>query len=384
MSESSFNQLHLPDLQITNFRCIDHLSIGKLGRVTLIAGHNGIGKTTVLEAVRIYADRGRYDSLMELLDEREEFVTSFSENQKPVAIPDYDAFFFDRNGKIGDFFSIGTLCEQENLKIKIIDARDLPDFQPELFVNATTENTFKALSINYKGSQYMLPWTSEIGGLFQRKFSHQIPPSQRRRIALSVSDSDMPDSINTVSLGPGLPKNDMFARYWDRIALTEEEAIVLDMLRLTGQHIDRIAVVGDERSRHRSGSRIIVKLLDDPQRVSLRSLGDGLTRLFATGLALTGSRNGFFLIDEVENGIHHSVQYSFWKMVIQIAQECNIQVLATTHSFECVKAFVMATSETQDVDGVLVRLSRKNGELHAIEYDEEKLLLASEYDVEVR
>ncbi|MCY4225418.1 MAG: AAA family ATPase [Bacteroidetes bacterium] len=384
MSESSFNELHLPDLQITNFRCIDHLSIGKLGRVTLIAGHNEIGKTTILEAVRIYADRGRYDSLIELLDEREEFVTSFSENQKPVAIPDYDAFFFDRNGKIGDFFSIGTLCEQENLKIKIIDARDLPDFQPELFVNATTENTFKALSINYKGSQYMLPWTSEIGGLFQRKFSHQIPPSQRRRIALSVSDSDMPDSINTVSLGPGLPKNDMFSRYWDKIALTEEEAIVLDMLRLTGQHIDRIAVVGDERSRYGSGSKIIVKIQDHPQRFPLRSFGDGLTRLFATGLALTASRNGFLLIDEVENGVHYSVQDGFWKMIFKIAQQYNIQVLATTHSFDCVKAFAQASNDNPDAEGALIRLSNKTGQLQAVEYNEEEILIASEQNIEVR
>ena len=384
MSESSSNQLHLPDLQIKNFRCIDHLSIGKLGRVTLIAGYNGIGKTTILEAVRIYADRGRYDSLMELLDGREEFVTSFNENQEPVSIPDYDAFFFGRHSKIGDFFSIGTQCEQENLTIKIIDARDLANFQPELFEEAPYENSYKALSISYNGAQSLLPWPSEIGGLFQRKFSHQIPPSQRRRIALSMSDSDMPESLNTISLGPGLPQNEMLARYWDKIALTEEESIVLDMLRLTGQCIDRIAVVGDDRSRHRSGSKIIVKTQGHPQRVSLRSLGDGLTRLFATGLALTGSRNGFLLIDEVENGVHHSVQYRFWKMIIEVAQEYNIQVLATTHSFECVKAFVKATSENQDAEGVLVRLSRKTGELRAVEYDEEKLLLASKYDVEVR
>ena len=61
MSEGSpSNHLHLPSLSIKGFRGIDDLSISRLGRVTLLAGKNGVGKTTVLEACRVYAARGRY------------------------------------------------------------------------------------------------------------------------------------------------------------------------------------------------------------------------------------------------------------------------------------------------------------------------------------
>ena len=55
--------LHLPNLSIKGFRGIDDLSIPHLGRVTLLAGKNSIGKTTVLDAVRVYAARGRYAAL---------------------------------------------------------------------------------------------------------------------------------------------------------------------------------------------------------------------------------------------------------------------------------------------------------------------------------
>ena len=58
MSDEHANGLHLSDLSIGNFRGIDHLSIRGLGRVTLLAGRNGVGKTTVLEAVRVHAARG--------------------------------------------------------------------------------------------------------------------------------------------------------------------------------------------------------------------------------------------------------------------------------------------------------------------------------------
>ena len=47
------------------FRGIDQLSIPRLGRVTLLAGKNGVGKTTALEASRVFAARGRFSALPE-------------------------------------------------------------------------------------------------------------------------------------------------------------------------------------------------------------------------------------------------------------------------------------------------------------------------------
>ena len=59
-----------------------------------------------------------------------------------------------------------------------------------------------------------------------------------------------------------------------------------------------------------------------------------LSRLFTVALALANSRDGFLLIDEAENGIHHSVQADYWRLVLQTAQDNNVQVLATTHSWD--------------------------------------------------
>ena len=62
--------LHLPDLHVEGFRGIDKLSIPRLGRVTLIADRNSVGKTTVLDAVRVYASRGHFRTLSSLLEGR--------------------------------------------------------------------------------------------------------------------------------------------------------------------------------------------------------------------------------------------------------------------------------------------------------------------------
>ncbi len=128
----------------------------------------------------------------------------------------------------------------------------------------------------------------------------------------------------------------------------------------------------------------MVKVKGVDYQVPLRSLGDGAMRTYAVALALAKSSGGFLLIDEAENGIHHSVQAKFWKMVLQTAQRNNVQVLATTHSWDCVTGFAQAANELEDVEGLLVRLERPPAGLRVFSYDESRLNAAVKYDIEVR
>ena len=107
-------------------------------------------------------------------------------------------------------------------------------------------------------------------------------------------------------------------------------------------------------------------------------------RLFGVALALANSQDGFLLIDEAENGIHHSVQRDFWKMVLKTAHENNVQVLATTHSWDCVAGYAMAATEIEEVDGALVRIERRPGGIRAVEYPEDDLDVIARQGIEVR
>ena len=56
-------------------------------------------------------------------------------------------------------------------------------------------------------------------------------------------------------------------------------------------------------------SRIpFVKIESFEEPIPLRALGDGVNRLFGIALALAHAKDGLLLIDEIENGIHYSVQ----------------------------------------------------------------------------
>lgn len=66
------SNLLLKNLEIRSFRGFRHLKLERLGRVNLIVGKNNVGKTALLEALRLYAAKGSPEVIWELLGTRNE------------------------------------------------------------------------------------------------------------------------------------------------------------------------------------------------------------------------------------------------------------------------------------------------------------------------
>lgn len=386
MPDERTNDLHLPDLSVTGFRGIEHLSIARLGRVTLLTGRNGVGKTTVLDAVRVYAARGRPIVLHELLERREEFAAALDEDHDRVVVPDYTALFHGRNLERARSISIGPKDGADDFRIEVASPEDWSSAQKDLLadqlsVGLLMEADVQAIKIIYRKKEKLLPWFLAVN---ERRTSFS--GRRVRRLQRSLFDEvEWPD-IECESLGPGLLSNNRLAHFWDNVALTEEEDLYIETLRLIlGDGMDRVAVVGDDERRYRGdGRRVVVKLRDRHRPVPLKSLGDGVTRVFAVGLALANSRGGFLVVDEAENGIHYSVQQNFWSIVLRAAYRNNVQVLATTHSWDCVKGFARAAVDLEETEGVLVRLERDGDHVRAVDYTKEDLEAVADQQIEVR
>ena len=121
----------------------------------------------------------------------------------------------------------------------------------------------------------------------------------------------------------------------------------------------------------------------------LKSLGDGMQRLLQIALNIYQAKDGFLLIDEFENGLHYSVQEKVWGLIFEMAQRLNIQVFATTHSWDCIEAFSKVAVERTDVEGLLFRMGRSaktsdNGKIIATIFDEAKLERMTQADMEIR
>ena len=381
MSEEPTSGLHLPDLSISNFRGINLLSIKRLGRVTLLGGRNGVGKTTVLEAVRTYAARGNQSTLRELLDKREEFVAGLDEDHDPVVSPDYTSLFHGRTATPERPVTIGPNSGTDGLRIEVSTPADWSAEQKELFADLPSDTDALALKVVYGNNTRLLPWLPLVGDARAAWLRRRYGRSLQRGL---FEEGKWP-VIECESLGPGLPSNSTLARFWDRVTLTEREGLALEALRLTDDGIERVAVVGNEATSYRAtGRRVVVKLRDHAQPVPLKSLGDGVTRLFAAALALANSRDGFLIVDEAENGIHYSVQRDFWRLIMRAAHQHNVQVLATTHSSDCVTGFARAALESDEALGVYLRLERDGDQVQTVEYTEEELATVADQGIEVR
>lgn len=377
------DQLHLPDLTIKGFRGIEELSIRKLGRVTLLTGKNSVGKTTVLEAVRTYAARGRSTVLTNILEGREEFSDARDEDSDLFPAPDLNALFHGRTPTENACVTIGPEDDKRTLKIMPSSLSSLNDEQlsviEKLSSDITPEGVFQVLKVVFQEKEYIIPWLAPRGRYYT--------PTLRRLVRRVSSENEFPSELECISLGPGLLSNAEITNFFDTVVLTPAETQAVQALGLIfGDDVSRVALVSDYTSSYRRmpGRRAIIKLESHESPVPLRSLGDGASRLFSVALALANSKDGFLLIDEAENGIHYTIQTDYWRLVIEAAQQNNVQVLATTHSDDCVKSFAKAAAENEDAECALVRLEKDEEGLYAVEYSEERLLTAAEFDIETR
>ena len=358
-ADASLGQTSLDSLRIAGFRGIDQLEIPRLGRVALLAGRNGVGKTTVLEALRVYASRGQLETLREVLSYREELTTLHDEDGDRDSTPALDRLFH-RNGRIGSTVTIGPVSSGPQLTVNL--AVEMSDLYEE-------EEEVKVLTVTFDEVQrHFYPWSNDRRRLWRTQSRDAEKSAARTRCEL---------------LGPGPLSSKSLATLWDNVALTDDEAVSLEAVRLVfGDRVEGIAAIGDDFQRH--GRRMMAKLANHRSPMPLRSLGDGATRMFGVALALANCRDGILLIDEVENGVHYTLQSKFWNVVFRTAHAHNTQVVATTHSRDCINGFAAAALACPDVDGNLVRLGRRNGKLRAVEYSTEELKTAAEQNIEVR
>lgn len=85
------------------------------------------------------------------------------------------------------------------------------------------------------------------------------------------------------------------------------------------------------------------------------ALGDGLNSAMTSLLAVSASRGGLVLLDEVEEGLHHSALPGVWRSLVAAARTSEAQLVVTTHSEEAIAAAAEAMDDHVG-DLTLVRL----------------------------
>jgi AAA15 family ATPase/GTPase len=305
-------ELLLDSLEIKGYRCFEHLTIEKLGRVNLIVGKNNVGKTALLEALLLLVTRGSIaDTILQTRNE---------DNNDGVL---YISRLFNRNS-----------LEKEVL-IKNNDSK----YHRMIFTQGR---------LNYDLGEF--------------RFQNYI-------------------FIETCGMKPSVVR-----KCWENIELTTAEDEVNEEMKLILPNLLRIRLKDFEEEGNSIITKIpYVQIKDFNKPLPLKSFGDGLSRLFGILLALVNCKDSIFLIDEIENGFHHSILPDVWKLIFKTAKDLNVQVFATTHSKDCIEAFTQAAIDDEESEGMLIRLERnKEDKIIAKTIEEERLADAINYGAEVR
>ncbi len=116
-------------------------------------------------------------------------------------------------------------------------------------------------------------------------------------------------------------------------------------------------------------------------------MGGGILKILFVMLAISDTEGGILLIDEIENGLHHSSQEVLWDAIFEASKEFNTQIFATSHSMECIKALSESYSKFK-IDGEdsvrLFRIEKGDNEFNVVSYSHEILKASLESDWEVR
>lgn len=368
-------------LTVEGYRALRRLKIEGLGRVNLITGRNNSGKSSLLEALRILASAASPDVFYEILDYREEDTgdSLLSSRTSAAESP------FDPSSLFYGFpaFSPGeqpiTIAASGDHTIMSVSIAMALSLENRLTTNAShtmheqaeaygTDQGIPALSIEVDGVKRVQTLETLQVVARNRAFRSLMPNSVRKTPCMFVSAS-------------GGEKTSPLGRLWDAIALSDLEQYVVDALKIIDPHILAVSMVaGDKSVRYR---KAIVKASNFARPVPLRTYGDGINRLFGIVLSLVNAKDGWLLIDEFENGLHYSVQFDTWRAIFNLANRLNVQVFATTHSWDAVEAFQKAATEAPE-DGALVRLLRRGDNVIPTVLSEEDLAIVTRDKIEVR
>jgi AAA15 family ATPase/GTPase len=320
----------LESISIKHFRGFEELTIGPLKRVNLIVGQNNTGKTAVLEALAWLLAKNSADAVQVLPN----------------------LFRVSSGDRIENFWKWLFTKKDESKPVQI-EAK-IKNLQPFSVLLVKAGGNINIDSANLRPSVTVGQFAFFTAG---------------GRNSAGVSS-------HVFSTHPSNPRQD--AIDFNRVVLHRRKKQVESLLQKIEPRLQSI------ESLQTGSEPLLYADIGLSEMIPVTQLGQGFNRLLDIYSELVAAEAKVLLIDEIENGLHHSVLKTVWMGLFTAAKEMNVQIFATTHSWECVLAADEAASKQPLYDLNLVRLDRVEDEINATIIDQQALGTAKELHWEMR
>lgn len=124
--------------------------------------------------------------------------------------------------------------------------------------------------------------------------------------------------------------------------------------------------------------------LESGETELLLHMGHGILWAVQILSLIVSNRNGFVLIDEIENGLHYCLFSELLFVFYDLALELNVQLFITTHSWEVLSETACMMEEMGKLKKLAYFRIARNKTIQVTAYTGKELLDSCEYDMEVR
>ena len=347
---------HLGSFKAIRYRGIGGLSLPHLSRANLVTGVNGIGKTALLEAMWLFT--GRHSPML-----------LWNANVQRSSSPVLDPVSRLSNGALELQGKEGGSSHRMKSAFEKTAEIAAPSTTGE-----TTEKNMMQLPVAGRINTYLDGKLAKggVGGMQPTPWGmvvheNPVPPKPQSSCVIESTKFQLDTS------------SEYLQRYSDMVRANRKEELT-NAINLMLPKIKDLEILTD-----RSGESYLSAMTTDGVQLPLHDLGGGVIRLYRLLLSFFTCRDGILLADEIENGIHHSVLREVWVRARQWMREWNVQLVATSHSAECIESAMAAFSDAPaDLSVHKLFISEETGHVEAATFTGETLEGARDLDLEVR
>jgi hypothetical protein len=349
-----------------NFRCFRDFKLDSLARVNLIAGQNNVGKTALLEG--IFLSLGPNNPELSIRINVWRGFQRFGPRAEDV----WDSLFFDLNTN-----NTIEIAGEDDQVGKSTFRVSLAEPETAQLISSEPENGGTGISTTSLPDTRQLRLEYQVGQ-GQPAVSWAAPAVEGREGHIRGKYAQIAQLAPGVFISTLNPDPQENADRFSELARTKRQSEMVNTLRILEPRLQSLEIQSVSRVPIIFGDVGLSELLPLPL------MGQGIVRLLSIMLAINTTRAGTVLIDEIENGLHYSVMTKVWTAIAQAARAADIQIFATTHSWECITAAHEAFSSSEMYDFRLHRLDRVGEDIRAVTLDQEMLDTAIKAGLEVR
>jgi hypothetical protein len=324
-------------LELRQFRGLEQVRFENLGRANLIVGGNNVGKTSILEALMlIHGGSSQLQALPNIFREL------------PRQGSDADSSFWRFLVRCGDIAGFRIAADGD--VVRGDEGNTLWQFKKTM---PRAKREFVIVGLNQDGK-------AGVGNAL----------TSQKLAVLSTKQAN-PEAVSELfnQIAPLHPEN---------------ETKLEDLLR---QSIEpRLRRLRYAKPQGTQTHLVYVDLGDGPM-LPFTQLGQAFARTLQVYCEIFASQPDILLIDEIENGLYFEGLEDYWKGLMAVLEDQDVQLFATTHSRECMEAAHHAATSMPGDPLRFLRLDRRvddPAKIVATSFGKHEMATAIEFNREMR